>query len=299
VTCIHSGTLAAGESTPLDIAVVVSSAAFPGVVHAISVVTAGDVNPSNDSAVDVTAVATTPVPIFAINPSPIRAGSQATLGLTLSTAFPHDVIGVVMLGFSSDAAIPLDDPAIQFASGGRQTTFLIPANTLQARFEGNSTPGPVGFQAGTVAGALSFSGTLQAGTVQATISPSSSVASSLKISRQAPLIQNVETTTQNGFGVVINLLSTMREVTQMSLTFSTNTAVTLNCGSVSGCSVSGPTMTFDVRSLFDAWFSSDTKFGSLTTLHLPFSISGTVHGTIAVRLGNSLGLSKPASFPLP
>ncbi len=299
VTCVRSGTLGAGESTPLDIAVVVSSAAAPGVVHTISVVTAGDVNPSNDSATDLTAVAPTPVPIFAINPSPIRAGSQATLGLTLSTAFPHDVTGDVELGFSSNAAIPLDDPAIQFASGGRQTTFVIPANALQARFEGNSTPGPVGFQAGTVSGALSISGTLQAGTVQTTISPSSSVASSLTIPRQAPLIQNVETTTQNGFGVVINLWSTMREVTQMSLTFSTTSEVTLNCGSVSGCSVSGPTMTLDVRSLFDAWFSSDTKFGSLTTLHLPFSISGTVHGTVAVKLGNSMGLSKPASFPLP
>ena len=210
---------AAGESTTLDIAVVVSSAAAPGVVHAVSVMTAGDVNPSNDSATDGTAVAPTPVPIFATNPSPIRAGSQTTLGLTLSTAFPHDVTGVLTLEFSSNAAIPLDDPAIQFASGGRQTTFVIPANALQARFEGNSLPGPVGFQAGTVAGAFSFSGTLQAGTVQTTISPSSSVASSLTIPRQAPLIQNVETTTQNGFGVVIDLWSTMREVTQMNLTF--------------------------------------------------------------------------------
>jgi uncharacterized repeat protein (TIGR01451 family) len=299
LTCVNSGIQAAGASTNLDIAVVVSSAAAPGVVHTISVGTADDVNPSNDSATDLTTVAPTPAPIFAINPSPIRAGSQATLGLTLSTAFPHEVTGEVTMGFSSNAAIPLDDPAIQFASGGRQITFVIPANAQHARFEGNSTPGPVGFQAGTVSGALSFSGTLQAGTVHTTFSPSSSVASSLTIPRQAPLIQNVETTTQNGFGVVINLWSTMREVTQMSLTFSTNSAVTLNCGSVPGCSVSGPAMTFDVRSLFDAWFSSDTKFGSLTTLHLPFSISGTVHGTVAVRLGNSLGFSKPASFPLP
>jgi hypothetical protein len=58
-------------------------------------------------------------------------------------------------------------------------------------------------------------------------------------------------------------------------------------------------MTFDVRSLFNAWFGSDTKFGSLTTLHLPFSISGTIHGTVAFKLGNSLGQSKPALFPLP
>ena len=299
VTCVHSGTLGAGESTTLDIAVAVSSAAVPAVVHAISVATAGDVNPSNDSAADVIAVAPTPVPIFVINPSPIRAGSQATLGLTLSTAFPHDVAGELTVGFSPNAAIPRDDPALQFASGGRQTTFVIPANTLQALIGGNSAAGPVGFQAGTVAGTLSFSGTLQAGTVQTTISPSSSLASSLTIPRQAPLIQSVETSTQNGFAVLIHLLSTSREVTQLGLTFNTSPAVTLNCGSVPGCSASGATMTFDVRSLFDAWFNGDSVFGGLSTLQLPFSISGTVHGTVGVQLRNSMGNSAQKSFPLP
>jgi hypothetical protein len=58
-------------------------------------------------------------------------------------------------------------------------------------------------------------------------------------------------------------------------------------------------MTFDVRSLFNAWFSSDSVFGSLSTLHLPFSISGTVHGSVTVRLQNSIGTSAAKSFPLP
>ncbi len=230
-TNFGSEALGSGASTSLDLAISVSSAAAPGVVHAISVATAGDLNPSNDFVADLTAVFATPLPNFVFSPSPPGAGAQATLGLTLPTAFPHDVTGSVTLGFSSNAAIPQDDPAIQFASGGRQTTFVIPANTLQARFGGNSSAGPIGFQTGTVAGALSFSGTLQAGTVQTTFSPSNSVGSSLTIPKQAPSIRNLETSTQNGFAVVINLWSTMREVTQMSLTFSTTTAVSLSCSS--------------------------------------------------------------------
>jgi uncharacterized repeat protein (TIGR01451 family) len=299
VTCVNSGILGVGSSTTLKILVVVSDTAAPGVVHTVSVKTAGDVNPSNDFAANLTTVAPTPVPIFTVNPSPLSAGSQATLGITLSMAFPHDVFGFLTLGFSSNSAIPLDDPAIQFASGGRQTSFIIPANTLQAHFDGSSSPNAVGFQAGTVSGALSISGIFFAGIVQTTISPSSSMAANLTIPRQAPLIQNVETSNQNGFAVLIHLLSTSREVTGLILTFNTNPVVTLNCGSVSGCSASGSSMTFDVRSLFNAWFSSDSVFGSLSTLHLPFSISGTVHGSVTVRLQNSIGTSAAKSFPLP
>jgi hypothetical protein len=254
------------------------------------------VNPSNDSASELTAVAATPVPFF-YTPS-ISAGVQATLGVRLIPTFPHDVTGTVTLGFSSNAAIPLDDPAIQFASGGRETTFVIPANTPEAQFGGNSSAGPIGFQSGTVAGVIRFSGTLQAGTVQSTNFGSPGV-DRLTIPRQPPLIQSLETSAQNGFAVLIHLLSTPREVTQLSLTFNTTPAVTLSCGSVSGCSASGSAMTFDVRSLFDSWFNGDSVFGSLSTLHLPFSISGTVHGNVAVRLQNSMGSSAAKSFPLP
>jgi hypothetical protein len=193
----------------------------------------------------------------------------------------------------------VDDPAIQFASGGRQTTFSIPANTLEAHFDGNTNPGPIGFQAGTVAGTLTFSGTLQAGTVQTTIAPSSGLASRLTLSRQRPVIQSLETSTQNGFTVSINLFSTTREISQFSLTFSTTTPVTLSCGSVSGCSASGPTLTFEAKSMFDSWFNSNTAFGSLSTLHLPLAISGNVHGTVLIRLQNSMGVSTPSPFALP
>ncbi len=306
VTCSSPGPMGAGATSALSLNVDVSSAAAPGVTHIVSVATTGDLIPSNNSASDTTTVAPIPVPNFNIGLSSntftsvlVLSGQQSKLRLTLATPFPHDVSGSLEMGFTSNVAIPVDDPAIQFASGGRQTTFSIPANTLEARFDGNTSAGPIGFQSGTVAGTLSFSGTLQAGTVQTTIAPSSSLASGLTISRQRPVIQSLETSSQNGFAVSINLFSTTREISQFSLSFNTLTAVTLSCGSVSGCSVSGSTLTFDVKSMFDSWFSNSTAFGSLSRLHLPLSISGTVHGSVLVRLQNSMGISVPSSFTLP
>ena len=299
VSCSSPGPMGAGATSALSLNVDVSSVAAPGVTHIVSVSTSGDLISFNDSASDTTTVVAAPVPNFVFSPSPIFPLQQSKLRLTLAAPFPHDVSGSLAMGFTSSVAIPVDDPAVQFASGGRQTTFSIPANTLEARFDGNTSAGSIGFQSGTIAGTLSFSGTLQAGTVQSAIAPSTSILSGLIISRQRPVIQKLETTMQNGFSASIVLFSTTREVSQFSLTFNTSSAVTLSCGSVSGCSVSGSTLTFDVKSMFDSWFSSSTAFGSLSTLHLPLSISGTVHGSVLIRLQNSMGLSAPVSFALP
>jgi hypothetical protein len=86
---------------------------------------------------------------------------------------------------------------------------------------------------------------------------------------------------------LIDSLSTMREVTQLNLNFNTTPAVRLSCGTVTGCSVAGQTLNLDVRSQFNQWFAADTSFGSLSTLRVPLSIDGNVHGTVLVTLRNS------------
>ena len=117
--------------------------------------------------------------------------------------------------FAPDVLTPLDDPAIQFATGGRQVTFVIPANTLEARFGGNVQAAPVGFQTGTVAGALVFDGVLEAGTIQTPVS------STLTIPRRAPVIETFQLNTAKGLEGRLTLSSTSREVTQMVLQFVT------------------------------------------------------------------------------
>jgi hypothetical protein len=299
VTCTNTSPIAASATSTFTLNVAVGNEAAPGVNHVVSVATTGDINPANDSFTDSTVVVATPTPSFFFGGSVFVAGEQTTMTVRIPSSFPHDITGSVTMTFTSNAVIPLDDPAIQFATGGRTVTFTIPANGTQARMGTSSDPGTVAFQTGTVAGRFTFSGSFTAGTFQGPFVPSQPAAV-LSIPLQAPTIQSVTTSTQGGFSAALTISSPSREVTEMSLAFDTTPAVRLHCGTVSGCSVSGNTITLDVSSFFRAWFISDTIYGGLSLLRLPLSISGgSVKGTVSVILGNNQGLSNQASFSLP
>jgi hypothetical protein len=277
----------------------VSDAAAPGVDHVVSVTTSGDINAVNDSFTDATVVAPTPVPTFVFGGNLFVPGEQTTLTVRIPSSFPHDITGTVTMTFTSNAIIPLDDPAIQFASGGRTVTFTIPANGTLARMGSASEPGTVAFQTGTVAGRFSFTGSFTAGRVQATFVPTQSPGS-LSIPLQPPAIQSVTTSTQGGFSAALTIVSPSREVTELSLTFDTTPPVRLHCGTASGCSVSGNTITLDVSSFFRAWFTTDRTYGGLSLLRLPLSISGgSVKGSVSATLRNNQGFSNSVSFSLP
>ena len=295
VSCLNADPLAPGTSTTLNLVVTVTNGAPSGVVHAPKVDVDGDLIPSNNTASDATTVVAVPTVLFSLSPVTPVAGTQGTATLSLSQAFPHDVTGTLRLDFSPNAINPADDPAIQFATGGRQVTFSIPANTTQARFGSSTVAGPVSFQAGTVAGTLSFNTTLQAGSIQTTNSVSR------VISQQAPKIQSVqrEGNDRAAFAEVVNLFATSRQVTQLILSFNTNPAVRASCGSVPGCTASGNSVTIDVKSMFDSWFTGTAAFGSISALRVPLSIGGSTQGTATISLRNSQGTSNSVTFPLP
>jgi hypothetical protein len=299
VTCTNSAVLAANESTSFTLTVAVGGGAPSRLNHAVSVNVDGDLNAVNDSASDVTTVVT-PQPALVFTPSPLLAGKQATVAVTMATPFPHDVTGSVTLSFDSEAPVPLDDPAIQLASGGRAVTFMIPANGTQARFGSAPDPGPLAFQTGTVAGKLKFRGSFTAGAIGGDFPPSADDDGALMIPFQAPTIQSIETSAQGGLAVSILLFSTTREVTQLSLSFDTSPKVRLSCGALAGCSASGNILTLDVAPLFTQWFKSNTTLGGLALLRLPLRIEGgTVRGVVTVTLSNNQGVSNSLSFVLP
>jgi hypothetical protein len=154
--------------------------------------------------------------------------------------------------------------------------------------------GPLLFQPGTVAGTLTFSGTLRTGSIETPFSTTRIIA------RQAPKIQSVHTTAGNsGLTAVIQLMSTSREVREMNVRFETGLPLRLSCGVVAGCSVAGTSFRFDTKALFDAWFVEDKTFGSLSTIRLPLQVPSTVHGMVFVTLTNSIGASNTVTFPLP
>jgi hypothetical protein len=294
LTCANPQLLAASESTTLTLTVAVGRNSASGVIHAPKVATAGDLIASNNTASDATTVAI-PAVTLQFTPQQLAAGGQATLGLTLPIAFSYDVAGTLKLSFSPNAVVPVDDPAIQFATGGRDVTFTIPANTVQARFGDSTQTGPIAFQTGTVAGDLSFNGTLQTGTEQTAFS------STRTIPQQPPAIHSIQTEPpiNTTIPVAISLSSTLREVTELILRFDTQPSIHLSCGAVRGCSVSANTLTLDVKALFDAWFAADKQFGSASVLRVPFAVQGSVRGAVVVSLRNRLGVSNTMSFPLP
>jgi uncharacterized repeat protein (TIGR01451 family) len=298
VTCTNSSGLLPNDSTGYQIRVSVSGGIAAHVNHTVSVTVDGDLNVANNTSSDATTIVT-PSPGFVF--TPLSPGQQATMAITMATPFPHDVNGSVQLTFSSNAVVPIDDPAIQLATGGRSVTFTILANQTEALFGSAQMSGPLAFQSGTVAGTLTFAGTFTVGTISGEVAPASGAdADPLTIPLRALSIQSIKTSTEGGFAVSILLLSAAREVTQLSLSFNTNPKVVLSCGTTPGCSASGNTLTLDVASLFSQWFNADVNFGGLAQLRLPFSIQGgAVRGNVAVALRNTKGESNSQSFALP
>jgi uncharacterized repeat protein (TIGR01451 family) len=296
VACSWSATMAAGESVGLTMTLAAGTGG--GGAHTVSVSTAGDLNTSNNTVAHAGTVVSVPLPRIVLSSTSLQPGQQVTATVSLATPSPHDLIGTLSLGFVSDAVIQGDDPAIQFATGGRQVAYVIPANTLTAHIGGSAAPGPIGFQTGTVAGTLSLTGTVNSGTVQLTFAPVATPGA-LSIARHAPSIHSVHTRTDGGFAAYVLASSTMREVTSVSLQFNTRTGVQLSCGAVAGCSVSGSTITLDTRGLFSGWFAANTSLGSLSVLRMPLSIDPGLRGTVTVRLHNSAGASGAGTFELP
>ena len=293
VTCQTSQPLAAGASTSLTMTVNVQSTAPPSSPHRVSVSTNGDQNSSNDSPSQTIYVSPLPAPQLGFGLLTPTAGTQNWAVIGTSTPFPFDVTGKLTMVFSSTAAVPLDDPAIQFETGGREVAFTIPANSLQAQFAGAAQSSRIRFQPGTVAGAIGFTAAMQSGDTPI------SITSNLTMKGAAPAIQKLQTTSDNGFAALITLLSTTREVASLSLQFSTSPPVQLSCGNISGCTVKGSTLTFDVSKLFQSWFASDRTYGSLSMLRLPLTIQAVTHGWVSVKFRNSMGESSSMAFPLP
>lgn len=295
VTCANPMSLSAGASTTLTMTVTVQAVSGLQVTHTAAVAVDADPVSSNNAVSDSRSVVR-PNVSFSFSPAALTSGIQASVGLSMAPPlFTHDITGTLTLGFSSSSVIAADDPAIQFASGGRTVNFTIPANTSQARFSSNPPFGSISFQTGTVAGTLSFNVTLKTGVAQVLSS------TTRFLQNRPPTVQTVqrEAGTSNSLNIAATLTANSREVTQLVLVFSTNPVPTLDCGGLAGCLASGSTLTLDVKSLFESWFKENTQSGGISILHVPLTIQGTIRGSIGVSVRNSLGTSSAVSFTVP
>jgi hypothetical protein len=234
-------------------------------------------------------VAALPQPIIDIVPGVILPAQQARVSVSLPSAYPCPVQGTLSL--PDTAPISFNDPFVQFLEvSGRRIDFTIPANSLRAIFSNNAAD--IGFQTGTVAGTIPLTAVALSGPV------SNINSKSVSIGQLAPTITQIQKDSQSGFAMLIRSYSTTRNISRASFQFNIP-GVEISCGSVSGCSVAGSTMHFDVRPIFDPWFASDTTYGSMSTLRFPFELGGTVAGSLSVTLTNDQGTSNAVTVTIP
>jgi hypothetical protein len=161
--------------------------------------------------------------------------------------------------------------------------FTIPPGTTQYSFS---------FMAGTVAGTIQVGLTFQAAGVDVTPTPAPSL--STQIAAAAPSIKSmVVTQITGGIQVVIDGLSTTRDMKTATFQFTPAAGATLQTTSV----------TVDVSAMFTAWYQnpSSLAMGSQFSLTIPFTISGNVDtiASVSATLTNSVGTSASVSATIP
>lgn len=213
------------------------------------------------------------------NPAP---SSQPEVDVGLNEPRADAIDGVLILEFAPSVTPAVDDPAIQFTSGGRQRSFQIPAGQTSARF---GEADRATFQTGTVAGAITIRAQLRVNGADAT--PTPPPASTVVLPPLAPTLSSLSVTrSQNGLTVVIRGFSTPRNM---------NTA-TLNFTARAGSNItSGLSFTVNLASAFTTWYgsASSAQYGSQFQLTIPVTISGdsTEITGLSVVLNNSVGAS--------
>jgi hypothetical protein len=217
-------------------------------------------------------------------PEQPAAADQVFFELQLDQAYPVEITGVLTLDFQPDLAHKIDDPAVQFTTGGRSVEFRIPAGSTKAVF-----PGPqVGLQTGTVSGAMILRAVMSASgrnliardnpLQTASIAPAVPVIHAVRLHRDG-----------QGVSVEVSGYSTPRELR----------AVTLRFDAAPGASLNTREFTVSIADVAAAWYRSAAsgRFGSLFMLRLPFTVQGASDavGSVSVVLTNALGESQPVT----
>jgi len=178
-----------------------------------------------------------------------------------------------------------DDPSVQFSTGGRTAQETIAAGSTLA------LPA-LAIQTGTVAGTITVTAQLLAGTQNITPTPAPSI--SIVIASLAPVITKVSATASaGGFTISVTGYATSRQVTQAVLQFTP----------ASGTTLSSTTFTITTTSLFTTWYGSTAAapFGSQFTFTQPFTVSGSAQAvtSVSVTLSNSQGSSNTVTAAVP
>jgi len=213
-------------------------------------------------------------------PQQTPGGSQQPVTLELTTTYPFTLTGTLELTFIPDQG--LDDPAVQFSTGGRVATFTVPAGSTQAAF----TVPQLRYQTGTVAGTIRIKATFRANGVDVTPSPAPEQV--VRVLHGPPVITAVRATRSGAvLTLVISGYSTPRDMVSGTFTFT----------AAAGSNYQGGPIAVQLGSTFQNWYAGaqSAAYGSQFELTVPFTVSGagaSVLSGVSLTLTNSVG--KPA-----
>jgi hypothetical protein len=206
---------------------------------------------------------------------------QIPIAVSLPAPNSAELQGTLDLAFTSTSIVPADDPAVQFSTGGRSVKFIIPANTTSAVFGS-----PVLLAAGTIAGTVSITGSIQNG-------PSGLALSSATVDATPPQITDLTATRISG-GLKVHVVgfSPERRVLEIGYSFEVR---------VNGA-IERVNLTRAAESDFNAWYrsSSSSLFGSAFGLDQVFNVVGTTSAieAVTITLQNAQGITTSARVPL-
>ncbi len=209
-------------------------------------------------------------------PSVTSPGSQPTVTLTIVNPYPLPLTATFSLSFASSGANAVDDPAIQFAAGGRTLTIVVPANSTVVP--------PIQLQAGTDAGTITIPLVLT--TAGINVTPAGLAPVVIVVPAAVPTISTGTITRGAGtFSVAIHGFSNTREVTM----------ATFHLVAAPGATISTPDITAPVGTVFGGWFGSTASvpFGSTFTYTQVFNVSDDPKNidSVQVTLTNGVGPS--------
>jgi hypothetical protein len=212
-------------------------------------------------------------------PASTAPTTQQFLQVSLANPYPATVTANLTLTFAPTSGA--DDPAVQFSTGGRTAQITIPAGYTSGLTN-------VGVQTGTVAGTITITAQLLAGTTNVTPTPAPS--QTIQVTAGAPVITKLTATrTSTGFTVSVTGFASNRGVDGGTFQFSAS----------EGSSLQTTQLSTTDTSLFSTWYGTSTSapFGSQFTLSQPFTVSGTNSAvlSVTVTLTNALGTSPAAT----
>ncbi len=223
------------------------------------------------------------------------AAQLATVGVTLASAYPVNLTGKLILAFASDFFA--DDPAIQFAQGGRVLSFIIPAGATRALFGVNTTD--VRLQTGTVAGVITLGATFATEAGNINLTPTTAPATTITVRPGPPRLRSVQLSakTTTSFTILVTGYATTRNVNQLAFTFTQATDPDKKDLKLDTTSLNLP-----VDGPFAAWFASTAAapFGGQFTATITFNVRGDIDAilSVAVIAGNAQGTSNSGSVNL-